>query len=309
MSRAARVLFFDSGMGGLSVLKETAKLIPEASLYYLFDHEGFPYGKKTEEYLRQRVRSLLEQTIKVIRPDVIVIACNTASTTVLPILREAIDVPVVGVVPAIKPAAELSKKKSIALLATPGTVNRAYTDFLINEFAYDCKVMRIGSEELVHLAEDALLSACQAHMSFDQFCKEGCDMEWLSKILQPILTCPDDKRPDTVVLGCTHFPLVKKQIAAILGPSITLIDSGEAVARRVSALLEHSSVLKAMANDDSTSAAPITNVKDDNPNSAGAKLAIYTGSCSTEEKEKMLSTFKHFNFKDLISYSELTTAL
>lgn len=321
MSRAARVLFFDSGMGGLSVLRETAKLIPEASFYYLFDHEGFPYGKKTEEFLRQRVRYLLEQSIKVIQPDVIVIACNTASTTVLPVLREAIDTPIVGVVPAIKPAAEVSKKKSIALLATPGTVNRAYTDFLINEFAYDCKVMRIGSEELVRLAEEALLSACQAHMTFAQFCKDGCDMEWLRKILSPILTSPEDKRPDTVVLGCTHFPLVKEQIASILGPSITLIDSGEAVARRVRTLLDQAAEAVATSAAEAREGAAaagsrvactsihVPGLKDEETLNAGAKVAVYTGSCSSDEKEKMLSTFKYFNFKDLISFEELTAEL
>lgn len=317
--RVARVLFFDSGMGGLSVFIKTAKLNADASYYYLFDHEGFPYGNKSEEYLQHRVKDLLDRACSIIKPDVIVVACNTASTTVLPIIREAIDTPIVGVVPAIKPAAKVSQNKSIVLLATPGTCTRSYTNFLINEFAYDCKVMRIGSEELVRLAEDALLSACERRMSYEEFCRNACDMDKLKEILKPIWSCTGPKAPDTVVLGCTHFPLLKDQIATILGDKIHLIDSGEAVARRVKTILDaaletpmHTDLT---GNDtshleDKTLCAAlefvhVPGLTDDEVNSAGAKVAIYTGTCTQDERNKMESTFSYFHFKELLSFDEL----
>ena len=318
--RAARVLFFDSGMGGLSVFTKTAKLNANASYYYLFDHEGFPYGNKSEEYLQHRVKNLLDRACSIIKPDVIVVACNTASTTVLPIIREAIDTPIVGVVPAIKPAAKISKNKSIVLLATPGTCSRAYTNFLINEFAYDCKVMRIGSEDLVRLAEDALLSACQQRMTYEEFCHKACDMVKLKEILEPIWSCHGPKAPDAVVLGCTHFPLLKEQISTILGPKIHLIDSGEAVARRVKTILEagyqqtmHADLKtdeeSVLEHEDLLAAEEIIHVpglSDAEVFTSGAKVAIYTGTCSQDERNKMESTFSYFHFRELLSFDELS---
>ncbi len=219
-----RVLFFDSGMGGLSVMAETKKLNPSLECCYLFDNACFPYGNKSESFLISRVSVLLAAACTSLQPDLIVIACNTASTVALPTVRHQIPLPVVGVVPAIKPAAALSKRRIIGLLATPGTVRRAYTDDLIAAYASDLKVLRLGTVGLVELAEKKL---------------QGLELrqQEVEAELQPWLSLPAAERPDVVVLGCTHFPLIKAQLAKAFGPGVRLIDSGAAVARRVQSLL------------------------------------------------------------------------
>lgn len=239
MSQIPKILFFDSGLGGLSVFSEVYKLNPQCAFYYLFDHECFPYGNKSENFLKDRVSSLFKRTIGMLQPDMAVVACNTASTIVLPRLREEFSLPIVGVVPAIKPAAKLSKKKIIGLLATPGTVKRAYTDFLVNEFAYDCKVLRLGTEDLVRLAENYMLNSDEDPHSVAAtttvFPEEL--MSNLSRILQPFTSLPLEQKPDVVVLGCTHFPLLRSQIHKCLGAEVALVDSGAAIAHRVQQLL------------------------------------------------------------------------
>lgn len=246
-----KILFFDSGLGGLSVFSEVYKLNPQCAFYYMFDHECFPYGNKSENFLKERVASLFERAIGMLQPDMVVVACNTASTIVLPCLREKFSLPIVGVVPAIKPAARLSKKKIIGLLATPGTVARAYTEFLINEFAYDCKVLRLGTEELVRLAENYMLNSEGDPNSIaattSRFPKPLMDA--LAKILQPFTSLPIAMQPDVVVLGCTHFPLLRSQIHRCLGGDVALVDSGSAIAHRVQQLLLQISAdrLKALA--------------------------------------------------------------
>lgn len=239
MTRIPKILFFDSGLGGLSVFREVYKLNPQCAFYYLFDHECFPYGNKSENFLKDRVSLLLKKAIALLQPDMLVVACNTASTIVLPRLREEFDLPIVGVVPAIKPAAKLSSKKIIGLLATPGTVSRSYTDFLINEFAYDCKVIRLGSEELVRLAENYMLeSDDNPNDILATTCKFSSDLILkLSNILQPFTSLPHQDQPDVVVLGCTHFPLLRSQIHYCLGSDVALVDSGAAIAHRVQQLL------------------------------------------------------------------------
>ena len=280
-----KILFFDSGVGGLSVFADTAKLNSQAAYYYLFDHECFPYGSKSEAFLQERVLNLLERVGAIIHPDLIVIACNTASTTVLRSLREVLPMPIVGVVPAIKPAAALSLKHRIVLLATPGTVKRQYTEILISKFASDCEVLKLGSEELVYLAEEHVLTAALAHSQASHAlshhaktgyepasnaetahepvsnAETGCEIasnsasgspvpvneaashlsasmdERLRHILAPVLNLPKDKQADVLILGCTHFPWLKKEIQEIVGPEIKLIDSGQAIARRVAYLL------------------------------------------------------------------------
>lgn len=239
MSKIPKILFFDSGLGGLSVFREVYKLNPQCAFYYLFDHACFPYGNKSENFLKDRVSQLFYKAIGMLQPDMAVVACNTASTIVLPRLREEFSLPIVGVVPAIKPAAKLSTKKILGLLATPGTVARAYTEFLINEFAYDCKVLRLGTEELVRLAESYMLYSDEDPHSISatttRFPLEL--MERLSKILEPFTKLPCEQRPDVVVLGCTHFPLLRSQIHKCLGADVALVDSGAAIAHRVQQLL------------------------------------------------------------------------
>lgn len=334
-----RILFFDSGMGGLSVFKETYKLNSHAAYYYLFDHECFPYGNKSEVFLKLRVSELLQQASTAINPDLIVIACNTASTTVLSKIRGIFNIPIVGVVPAIKPAAKVSQNKFIALLATPGTVNRAYTDFLINEFAYDCKILKIGTEDLVRLAENSLLNACRANSTLRGSGDRFCDMQKLKTILKPILDLSEEQRPDTVVLGCTHFPLLREQIRMILGDNINLVDSGEAIARRVADLLSRSKVQSStnltnvcsdqkpplttlMGAKGSTDVSTNVSLRHDinelmelagensvaGANESGPRLAFYTGSAYGEEREKLESTFAHFGFASVQPFGPIAAA-
>lgn len=218
------ILVLDSGVGGLSICESILHNLPDVKLIYFADDAYFPYGLLDEKILRERLDAIVGSMLQTHRPDLIVLACNTVSTLVLPDLRRKYDLPFVGVVPAIKPAVQLSKTKHIALLATPATVARQYTDDLIGEFAQGCEVMRIGSSELVVEAERYLAG-------------RPVDEERVSGILEPISqldVC--QAKVDTLVLGCTHFPLIKEQIAKVL-PGINLVDSGEAIARRVSHLL------------------------------------------------------------------------
>ena len=220
-----RVLFFDSGMGGLTVMAAVKARCPQLEYAYLFDNAAFPYGDKSEDFLIDRVDLLLKEGYSRLKPDLIVVACNTASTVVLPVLRHDLPVPIVGVVPAIKPAAKLSRRGIIGLLATPGTVKRAYTDHLIAQFAADVKVLRLGTTELVEEAERKLQG-------------QTVNMKRLTAVLKPWTDLQEDLKPDMAVLGCTHFPLLKDEIGQILGQKCTLIDSGDAIARRVESLLD-----------------------------------------------------------------------
>lgn len=213
------VLIFDSGVGGLSVYQEIARFMPEQNYLYAFDNEGFPYGELADDILIERVCAMIKAISKEYPLALIVIACNTASTLVLPPLRALFDIPIVGVVPAIKPAACASKTKRIALLATPATVRRDYTHQLIKEFAPDCQVDLIGSTELVYLAEEKLRGAIIS-----------------AKAIAPILGSLDS-RVDHLVLGCTHFPLLKDELITCLPKNCALIDSGKAIAKRVNDLL------------------------------------------------------------------------
>ncbi|UTF60726.1 glutamate racemase [Gilvimarinus sp. DA14] len=225
------VLVFDSGVGGLSVYQHIQQLIPAASLSYLSDNGGFPYGEKSDQVLICRCLHVIEHYLQnaVTQPDVIVIACNTASTLALPQLRQRLRQPIVGVVPAVKPAAALSANNYIGLLATPGTIYRDYTRNLIREFARHCHVVTSGSTQLVHLAEKKL-------------CGEAVSEAQLAACLEKFIAAsPANPHPDAMdclVLACTHFPLLSEEISRLLGPEVKLLDSGEAIARRVAYWLD-----------------------------------------------------------------------
>ncbi|ELR63294.1 Glutamate racemase [Photobacterium marinum] len=214
-----RVLIFDSGVGGLSVYQEIYAQLPNVQYVYAFDDAGFPYGELPETELITRTMHIVSLLVERHNIDLVVIACNTASTIVLPTLRSRLTIPVVGVVPAIKPAALLSERKAIGLLATPATVKREYTDQLVSQFASDCDVHRIGSTRLVEMAEAKLRGI-------------AVPMKELSEILSPW-----QDKIDSIVLGCTHFPLIKGEIADAFGVPVNIIDSGLAIANRVKALL------------------------------------------------------------------------
>ncbi len=217
-----QALIFDSGVGGLSVVSEIRDRMPDLHLNYVADDLFRPYGTKSEPALRARLPMLLKTLENMLLPDLIVIACNTASVTALPDIRSAVSAPVVGVVPAIKPAAEISQSKAIAVLGTPGTVRRKYVDSLIQDFASDCQIVLKGSNALVELAEQTLAGA---HVDKALICNEIDDI---------FKNAPDI---DVIVLACTHFPLLKERLAACAPSHVRWIDSGAAIAKRVESLL------------------------------------------------------------------------
>ena len=222
MSKAAApvILAADSGLGGLTIVAEIRKALPHARLAYLCDNAFFPYGTRPDADLLAHFLRVMNQTIDRVHPDLIVTACNTISTICLPQLRAATSIPVVGVVPAVKPAAQQSRRKIIGVLATPATINRPYTDDLIQRYAADCTVLKIGSAELVEMAEAKLLG-------------QAVDRGRLARILAPFFDRPSDTQPDIVVLACTHFPLLSEELQAAGPAGVAWIDSGAAVARRV----------------------------------------------------------------------------
>ncbi|MGQ0660237.1 glutamate racemase [Sphingosinicella sp.] len=213
------LLIFDSGVGGLSVLAEIARLMPTAPIVYAADSGGFPYGTKTEREVTARVPALLGRLEERYDPALIVIACNTASTIALDWVRAALDLPVVGTVPAIKPAAALSKTRTIGVLGTEATVVQPYVDRLAAEFAADCTVIRHGSAELVELAEAKLRG-------------EPADADAYRAILAGLLNQPGGERIDTVVLACTHFPLVREELEAASPRPLAFVDGAAGIARR-----------------------------------------------------------------------------
>lgn len=213
------LLIFDSGVGGLSVLAEIAKLLPTAPIVYAADSAGFPYGTKSERELTARVPALLGRLEERYDPALIVIACNTASTIALDWVRAALDLPVVGTVPAIKPAAAISKTRTIGVLGTEATVVQPYVDRLAAEFASDCTVIRHGSAGLVELAEAKLRGEATHAMAY-------------RAILAGLLDQPGGERIDTVVLACTHFPLVREELEAASPRPLTFVDGAAGIARR-----------------------------------------------------------------------------
>jgi len=223
----SRIVVFDSGVGGLSVYQEIVKRCPNHDYIFVSDNHAFPYGMKSEPELIERILHVVQQINHHYEPDLLVVACNTASTVALPTLRQNFSFPIVGVVPAIKPAAIASKTKTIGLLATPGTIARSYTQNLIDEFAHDCIVIKVGSSELVNIAEKKLYGQAFNH---NQIKGE------LSPFIETV-------ELDILILACTHFPLLKKEISSIFNQTnqkITLIDSGVAIANRVAELCPNS---------------------------------------------------------------------
>jgi glutamate racemase len=215
----APILFFDSGVGGLSVLEPTRALLPNAPIVYAADSAGFPYGKKSEAELASRVPALLGRLIERYRPRLAVIACNTASTIALDHARSALDLPIVGTVPAIKPAAEMSKTRVIGVLGTEATVRQPYVDDLAAKFAPDCTLIRYGSPELVELAEAKLAG-------------ETVSMDQVRAAAQPMFDAPGGELIDTIVLACTHFPLLEDELRAAF-PNVAYVHGGPGIARRI----------------------------------------------------------------------------
>jgi glutamate racemase len=215
----APLLFFDSGVGGLSVLGPTRALLPTAPIVYAADSAGFPYGKRSEAEIASRIPALLGRLVERFHPRLAVIACNTASTIALEHVRSALDLPVVGTVPAIKPAAEASKTRVIGVLGTEATVRQPYVDDLAARFAADCTIIRHGSPELVELAEAKLAG-------------EEVGIDAVRAAAEPMFAAASGDRIDTVVLACTHFPLLGEELRAAY-PNVAYVDGGPGIARRI----------------------------------------------------------------------------
>jgi glutamate racemase len=215
---------FDSGVGGLSIVQEIRSLLPALGIDYLADNAFFPYGTKGEAELAQRVVAVIGAAIAQLQPTLVVIGCNSASTIALELLRDRFKLPFVGVVPAIKPAAAASVTKTIGLLATEGTIMRDYTRALAKQFAHDCTLVSHGSSELVLQAERLLRG-------------EQPDRELIRRELARLWSQPGADRIDAVVLGCTHFPLLKSLLVELAPTPVQWVDSGAAIARRVASLL------------------------------------------------------------------------
>lgn len=225
MTQAIRpILFFDSGVGGLSVVTPTLALLPNAPIVYAADSAGFPYGTRGEGEIAARVPALLGRLVERYRPRLVVIACNTASTIALGAVRAALDVPVVGTVPAIKPAALMSRSRVIGVLGTQATVRQPYVDDLAARFAADCTVLRHGSAALVELAEAALAGVALP---------EGA----VAAELDGLAGQAGGGRIDVIVNACTHFPLLEDAMRVVL-PGVAFIDGGPGIARRIVALTE-----------------------------------------------------------------------
>jgi glutamate racemase len=221
------ILVFDSGLGGLTVLREVVAARPDAHYVYVADDAFFPYGHHSEEEIIARVVPLIGELIEIHAPDLVVIACNTASTLVMSHLRERYSVPFVGTVPAIKPACAQSKTKRVSVFGTKGTVKREYTKALIRDFAQGCEVTLVGSAELASLAEAALSGT------------EVSDVEVAAE-LKPCFIGDGERDPartDTVVLACTHYPLLMDRLVKLAPWPVDWIDPAPAIARRVVDLL------------------------------------------------------------------------
>ncbi len=217
------LMFLDSGVGGLSVVAPTLALIPTAPVVYVADSAGFPYGTKSEAEIAARVPALLGRLVERYRPRLVVIACNTASTIALPAVRAALDLPVVGTVPAIKPAAAISATRVIGVLGTEATVRQPYVDDLAARFAGDCTVLRHGSAALVEMAEAALAG-------------ETPSPDRIAAQLAGLFEQPGGDRIDVIVNACTHFPLLEAEMTAVAPAGVRFVDGGPGIARRIAAL-------------------------------------------------------------------------
>jgi glutamate racemase len=222
--RAPRLLFIDSGVGGLTVLRAARASVPEANVRFIADDAGFPYGMKAEGALIARLLALIEAQLRDFHADCIVLACNTASTVALKALRGSFSVPIVGTVPAVKPAAALTRSGLVSVLATPATVAREYTRALIEQFGGGARFTLAGTPALAGLAE--------AHAS-----GEDVDGGAIAREIAPCFVEDGGVKTDVVVLGCTHYPLLLDKLEALAPWPVTWLDPAPAIARRIANVL------------------------------------------------------------------------
>ena len=220
MDATSPILLFDSGVGGLTVYAAMRELLPDAPVIYAADLAGLPYGTKSEAEIAARVAGLLGRMAERYNPRLICIACNTASTIALATVREALEVPIVGTVPAIKPAAAMTRTGVIGLLGTAATVRQAYVDNLEAEFAADKRLLRYAATGLVRAAEAKLRG-------------QPVDGAAIDTAVDALRAMDGGADIDTVVLACTHFPLLIKELARGFGPGVQFVDGAAGIARRI----------------------------------------------------------------------------
>ena len=252
MSKAGPVIVFDSGIGGLSVLRAIREKLPDNRFVYVADDAAFPYGDWEEEALRDHIVALVGELIADHRPAALVVACNTASTLVLPPLRERHEIPFVGTVPAIKPAAEGTRSGIIAVLATPGTMKRDYTRELIRSFAGDVHVRLVGAPDLARLAEARMRGG-------------AVDRDAVASQIAPCFVEIGGRRTDIVVLACTHYPFLADIMAELAPWPVAWLDPAPAIARRLVAVLEGRPAAR-----------------------GGNSVALFTSSCETPDSIRRL---------------------
>ncbi|WP_101626627.1 glutamate racemase, partial [Candidatus Palibaumannia cicadellinicola] len=213
------ILILDSGVGGLSIFHEVKQKLPNANYIYVFDNEAFPYGTKPKLFIINRIIKIINAISKKHLFNMIIIACNTASILSLAILRKYFSYPIIGVTPAIKLAVKLTHSRFIGLLATESTIQSNYIHKLINKYAQFCQIIPFSAPELVNLAEAKLHG-------------EKISLFMLRNIFYVWLQNNNNIKIDTIILGCTHFPLLRREIELVLPTSITIIDSHQALAKQ-----------------------------------------------------------------------------
>ncbi len=221
----APILLFDSGVGGLSVLAELRLALPHAPVIYAADNAGLPYGTKSEAEIAARVCGLLGRMAERFQPRLICIACNTASTIALGMVRDVLQIPIVGTVPAIKPAAAMTRTGVIGLLGTEATIRQGYVDRLEAEFARDKRLLRFAAPELVGAAETKLRG-------------QPVDRAVYARAADGLRSLAGGAAIDTLVLACTHFPLIEAELAGEFGPSVNFVHGAQGIARRIAYLTE-----------------------------------------------------------------------
>ncbi len=225
---APKILLIDSGVGGLTICASISRRLPDADLIMVADSAFFPYGNKTAEQIRERVTHLATTLVAEHKPDVLILACNTATVYALQAVRQALDLPVIGTIPSVKPAARASLTGVVGVLATPATVQGAFFHDYMKEHAGDVEVLLHGTVELVALAEQKLRGSQPSP-------------EALLATVQPLFDRPNGDKMDVAVLGCTHFPILRPELIA-MAPTLHWIDSGEAIARRAAQLLGRNTI-------------------------------------------------------------------
>ncbi|MEM6476812.1 MAG: glutamate racemase [Pseudomonadota bacterium] len=225
MNASSPILLFDTGVGGLTVYDAVRRALPQAPIIYAADYAGMPYGMKTEAEVAARVAGLLGRMSERYAPRLACIACNTASTIALGMVREVLEIPIVGTVPAIKPAAERTKTGTIGLIGTKGTIRQSYVDDLERDFASGKKLLRIAAPDFVGEAEAKLRGGVV---------NPGVIREATGRLR----AMPGGDDIDSLVLACTHFPLLREELAASFGDHVAMIDGADGIARRIAHLLE-----------------------------------------------------------------------